>query len=53
MINLGFNSQDLIREKSIDGIYKVDFYYKDFAFEFNGPFHYIYDPSLLDNLKLE
>ncbi len=41
---LGFPKNEIETEKKIMGIYAIDLVHKDFAFEINGPFHYIHDP---------
>lgn len=41
---LGIPRAQLKLEQKVFNTYNLDIRYKDFAFEVNGPFHYIHDP---------
>ncbi|CDW77219.1 UNKNOWN [Stylonychia lemnae] len=49
LLGFGIVHNELMQEQLIDNFYRADFRYKDFIFEFNGPCHYLYDPSILDD----
>lgn len=45
--DVGLSKDQLKMEQYVKGAYQVDIMYKDFAFEIDGPFHYIHDHTSL------
>ena len=49
LVDIGIPKDQIKLESQVKGAFNLDIRYKDFAFEILGPYHFVHDPTLLED----